>query len=215
MGWFYKAQEGTEIMIKAILFDLGNVIFHPNWPAIEKLVREKFGVSIFMRKTPEIEHLYSEKVMVGKGSQKEVFQKLIERDNPKANVDELMRFYITTYRENAKIDEKMLRLIDSLKEKFQVCALSNTGPIHTQANDERDLFKHFNKIFLSWKIGLKKPYKEIYEFILNELNLNAEELVFIDDSQKNIDNALELGIKALRFENYDKLISDFKELGLF
>ncbi len=41
---------------------------------------------------------------------------------------------------------------------------------------------------------MRKPYPEIYQFILNDNKIAAEETLFIDDSINNILAAKELGI---------------------
>lgn len=49
----------------------------------------------------------------------------------------------------------------------------------------------------SCEVGMKKPDKKIYEFLLKKYDLKPEECVFFDDTQKNIDAACELGFKGL------------------
>jgi putative hydrolase of the HAD superfamily len=46
-----------------------------------------------------------------------------------------------------------------------------------------------------------KPGEEIYRKMLLEGNMKAEETLFIDDSEKNIEAARRLGICTLKVEN--------------
>ncbi|MCJ7468363.1 MAG: HAD-IA family hydrolase, partial [Maribacter sp.] len=47
---------------------------------------------------------------------------------------------------------------------------------------------------LSHEIGLRKPDREIFQFVLDDNGLIAEETLFIDDSKENTDAASALGL---------------------
>ena len=51
----------------------------------------------------------------------------------------------------------------------------------------------FDVFYLSHEIKLRKPTTEIFDFVLSNNNLNAEETLFIDDNQDNITTAKQLG----------------------
>ena len=44
---------------------------------------------------------------------------------------------------------------------------------------------------------MRKPSKECFEFVLKNENLNAEETLFIDDSETNIEAAKEVGLNTI------------------
>jgi len=99
-----------------------------------------------------------------------------------------------------------LKRLDFLKalvatKKYRVFLLSNTNDMHIswiQENWGMDLYNEFKscyeKFYLSYKINLKKPNNNIYEFVLNDSNLIAQETLFIDDTKENTDAANSLGI---------------------
>lgn len=97
-----------------------------------------------------------------------------------------------------------LERILELKSKYRIFLLSNTNEIHwRQAEEEffrqiegKTLEDYFEKSYLSCRVNMIKPSKEIFELVLNENGLNAEETVFIDDSPKNCAAAESVGIKA-------------------
>ena len=55
----------------------------------------------------------------------------------------------------------------------------------------------FNKIFYSHIVGLRKPGEEIFNFILEEQQMQAEETLFIDDSFPNTDTAKRMGFQTV------------------
>jgi putative hydrolase of the HAD superfamily len=60
----------------------------------------------------------------------------------------------------------------------------------------------------------RKPNAEIFESVLNENNLIAEETLFIDDSPQHVEGALTLGIKAMLLEKNNEVEDLLKELKL-
>ena len=99
----------------------------------------------------------------------------------------------------------MTALVKELKENgYSLYLLSN---ISTKfAAEYRDipwlceLFSLFDGLVFSAPIGLVKPHREIYKHLLNTYSLNADECVFIDDSQKNIDGCEAVGIHGILFD---------------
>ena len=92
---------------------------------------------------------------------------------------------------------------------YNVVLLSNTNEIHYNFFEPecRDFFKLFDKTYFSYKIGMRKPDKEIYEFVCKDSNFKYNETIFIDDSKVNINSAELLGIIIFHYSN-DKILSD-------
>jgi putative hydrolase of the HAD superfamily len=59
----------------------------------------------------------------------------------------------------------------------------------------------FDKLFLSYEIGIHKPDAGIYTHVLQNAGIKAEECVFIDDSLANVDAARLLGMKGIHIAN--------------
>jgi len=98
---------------------------------------------------------------------------------------------------------KKIELLEQLKSKYNIFLLSNTNIIHK--NFYCDLFQkkfgyNFESIFIkayySFDLQLAKPNREIFEYVINEQKILANETLFIDDSEKNIDTAKALGFKT-------------------
>lgn len=104
-----------------------------------------------------------------------------------------------------------------LKEKYRLFLLSNTNEIHWEMAE--DMFfcqieglsvdDYFEKIYLSNRLGMIKPSKEIFELVLKENGLNPDETVFIDDSPKNCAAAEAVGIHAFHSPTGEDWIGKF------
>ncbi len=94
--------------------------------------------------------------------------------------------------------------IKELKSTHRLFLLSNTSPIHIrQVNrvltemNQPTLEELFERVFYSYAVRLMKPAPEIYQHVLDEAGLIAEETAFFDDNAANIKAAAELGIQAV------------------
>jgi len=111
-----------------------------------------------------------------------------------------------------------LKLLKRLKNTYRTFALSNTNDIHVRKfNDivkkslgNTDLLgDHFEEIYFSHEMKMRKPDSEIYLKVLQEQQLQPEQTLFIDDNRGNIDGAANLGIQTLHLQDPEQLISFF------
>lgn len=116
----------------------------------------------------------------------------------------------------ATIDYEILELIETLRKRYKVGLLSN-APSGFLRNllQENDLEKCFDEIVISSEVGLIKPDPEMFHCILDRMSSKPEEIIFIDDSQKNIDGAVAVGIKGLLYTNATTLKSDLARLDVY
>jgi putative hydrolase of the HAD superfamily len=100
------------------------------------------------------------------------------------------------------------------KNKFKLILLSNTNDWHiawVQENfkDYKRFENCFDAFYLSHEMGMRKPNPEIFDYVLNQHNLNAEETLFIDDTSQNTKAAGEIGMHTW---NIDPKTEDVIEL---
>jgi glucose-1-phosphatase len=104
---------------------------------------------------------------------------------------------------------RRLQLLQQLQLHYSIYLLSNTNEIHEKAFNKilqsacgfPSLALFFDKVYLSHRIGLRKPSKEIFEFVLHDAHLVARETLFLDDSVQHIETANLLGIKTIHVTN--------------
>ena len=100
------------------------------------------------------------------------------------------------------------------KGEFKILALTNwsseTFPV---ALKKFKFLKLFSGIVVSGEEKTRKPFEKIYQLTINRYNLNCDETVFIDDNQRNINAAINFGIKKnILFKNPENLEADLKKL---
>ena len=72
----------------------------------------------------------------------------------------------------------------------------------------------FDGIVISGRIGVAKPDPRIFAHLLATHGLTAEATVFIDDAERNVEQARRLGFRALRYTDADTLRAALRALGL-
>jgi len=94
--------------------------------------------------------------------------------------------------------------IKQLGQSHRLIMLSNTNEIHfeyfaAKLKDEFGVtfYDLFAEVYLSYKMGLVKPDKKIYEQVIREQNLDPSKTLFIEDTPENTTMAESLGIKTL------------------
>ena len=82
--------------------------------------------------------------------------------------------------------------------------------IYVLSNAHKSFYRYFPRYFdldffdgvvVSADVHTVKPDLKIYRHILEKYKLKAEECLFIDDRQDNVEGAEKAGIKAFKFEN--------------
>ena len=74
-----------------------------------------------------------------------------------------------------------------------------------------ELFSCFNGLVLSGNIGIVKPHKEIFEYLINKYSLEPKECIFIDDSKVNTEGAERIGIRSYLFDGDSTKLRKFLE----
>ncbi len=116
------------------------------------------------------------------------------------------------------IPRERIEVIEQVKKHYNIFLLSNSNELHYDLFVRdlqlrfgyREFDELFHKAYFSFDLHLLKPDPNIYEFVLNQHNLNPDETLFIDDRLDNISVARNLGIKGFQLEKPMKVRDMFK-----
>ena len=98
-----------------------------------------------------------------------------------------------------------IELIEDLKKQgLKVYLLSNTNQLHIDvANREwakvstKKPVELFDAVYYSHEVKMRKPNKEIFEFVCEENSLDVSKTLFIDDSIQHIEGAKSIGLQTI------------------
>jgi len=98
--------------------------------------------------------------------------------------------------------KKIISLSKSNKYKL-ICLTNVLKGIEKFMPKEREevvnnIMSYFDKIYESYKIGMRKPEARIYEYIIKDLEINPKETIFLDDLGMNLKTARQLGINTIK-----------------
>ena len=186
--------------ISTLIFDLGGVIVDLDLAKCIQNFKElglenieqylsNFGQKDFF--------MQFEKGQIGIPAFRNEIRKLAGTELSDAQIDKAWCSFLT------QIPVEKLHLLSELKKKYRLLLLSNTNPLHIETAVAAEFSKtgktmqdFFDKCYLSYEMGMVKPDVEIFEALLTDAQLKAEECRFLDDGKKNIDTAAALGIQT-------------------
>jgi FMN phosphatase YigB (HAD superfamily) len=213
------ASQSTLQHVKNIILDLGGVIINLD---TEQTINAFNRIS----KIP-FENLYSQGSQTalfnsfdkGEISENDFFDKVSSLIGFNGNRNELLDAWNAMLQ---GIPQHRLEFLKKIKTEYRTFLLSNTCEPHVAAF-ERDMQKNngvsnfdgfFEKAYYSCRIGMRKPDKEIFDFVLKENNLKAGETLFIDDSEQHVNGAIDAGLHARLLPKGVEVEDYFKTCGL-
>jgi len=75
-------------------------------------------------------------------------------------------------------------------------------------------FAYFDDIVISGEVGLVKPDQAIFNLLLERIGRPAGECLFIDDHDRNIHAARELGFQTIQFQSSQQLEAELRSMGI-
>ena len=197
-------------MIKTLIFDFGDVFINLDKTGAMQNALAIFDIATFENDMLAINIQYE----IGEISSSE-FISFYTTKFPNLNRTDIVdawNFIIKDF------PEYRLNYIQDLAKKntYTLILLSNTNTMHIDFIKQHvsfyDDFKNcFDAFYLSHEMRLRKPIADIFEFVLGENNLVANECLFIDDTKNNTDTAQRLGFKVWNIdETKEDVIDLFK-----
>jgi len=201
-------------MVKVILFDFDGVV------TTDK--DDKGGMfRIFKRETGLPEKVLLEKIQkhisaplyYGKVKFKTCWKALCKELGVS---EDLVKEYIG----KTPIDKKIVNLAKKLKKEGYTTGILTTNSSYRMKKITKHfkLKKAFQEIFVSADFGLTKWEKKFFTQVVKRLKVSPEEIVFIDNSARNLIEPKKMGMKTI-FYTYSgsscrKLIAELKKLGV-
>lgn len=185
--------------IKAVIWDLGGVILRTeDWQPRERW-EAKLGLAPGELHRLVFEGELGKKAAIGRAEMHEIWDSIAAMfDLSAEDLHELEADFWS----GDHIDEELVAYIRALRPAIRTALLSNAWPSVRETLENRwDIADIFDVITLSCETGLAKPDPRIYQVSLEALGLPAEQALFIDDFERNIESARHVGMSAILFES--------------
>lgn len=191
-------------MLKNIILDMGNVLLDYNpWIILDEVFDTREDKELIL---------------------KELFEGPEWVQGDLGYITNAQRYDLVCKRVPMRLHEKLKECVD----RWDICMLPLDGAkefcklvkssgygIYVLSNACSEFYNYFPRYFdldffdgvvVSSDLHIVKPDLRIYKYLLDKYKLNANECLFIDDRQDNVDGAIKSGMKAHVFKN------DFAEI---
>jgi putative hydrolase of the HAD superfamily len=188
-------------MIKAVIFDWGGVLIENPTEGILRYCREYLGIGsgCMLAAYRKLMPYFQE----GKISEEEFWKGVRRRTGAKREMPASL--WLEAF-EKSYVEKKDIfsTAADLYERGYRTGILSNTEkPARPFMN--REPYRIFDPIVLSWEAGAAKPQSGIFEVLIETLALEPPEILIIDDAAINITAARELGFQGLLFTDAETL----------
>lgn len=184
-------------MIEYIIFDLSEVLitgYYGTEKRISKLLDiDEKEVDLILKG----ENFFN--LMLGEITEEQYINDILKKTNWDISINK----FKSVIRENHNQAIKgTLEIVKELSKKYKLVLLSD----HVKEWIEDILKKNksleiFNKMYFSYELKNMKSSQETFRNVLEDLRANANQVIFIDDSKRNVEVATSLGIESIIFEN--------------
>ena len=211
--FFMKIPATDKYPIKAIIFDAGGVLFN----SATSLFSEPINYITRISGAPKekVNKVYREVI-------KEYESHKVDKEGLWTEITEKLGVKLPYSGQDPiaygfkkfKADKEVLALINKLKLNYKVALVSNANAVEASTPQAQSLYKEFDEVVLSFKIGERKPHPKIYTTVFDRLGVKSEESVFVDNTLENVEEAKALGMKGILFKNANQLKEDLKKVGV-
>ena len=105
-----------------------------------------------------------------------------------------------------------IELIQGISKAYITASFSNINELQWSKICESGLLDHMRYNFASYKIGLLKPEKEAFAYVIDELQCDPSKILFFDDNQVNVEIANEMMMHGYRTRGIVELKEKLKDL---
>ena len=200
--------------IKVVIFDNDGVLIKEVEMFSTRLIKER---NLDKRQVDRFfKEIFVPLCSIGKADLREELEKVLPLWGIDDDVDSILKYWFEC--EN-NVDKNIKDLILRFREKGIKCYLATN---HEKYRVDY-MIKYwgfgqlFDGIFSSGYLGVKKPEEEFYKKVYSQISkekINKNEILYIDDEEKNIIAGKRFGFNGFLYKNFDELKIELKKLQL-
>ncbi|MBH1942574.1 HAD family phosphatase [Mobilitalea sibirica] len=191
--------------MKAIVLDMYGVIIKQTGDDYVPYVQRTF---------PDLkpEEIYTSwfKADVGELTSLEVWESL----GFSGDIEKIEKEYLDTI----EINDGFLDFVSAISKHYKMAIISNDSSRWSKYLREKfDINKFFDVISISGDLRIQKPDERIFLLTIEQLECKAEDCLYVDDREGNLEAASKVGMNTIMFNSRNiqyegKTITNFKEL---
>ena len=195
-------------MIKAIIFDLGNVIVHADHEKMLDGLASKSDRSLGYTKNYYKNSPARKLFEIGRIKPMQFYEQINKDLNLKIDFDDFCDIYCNIFTLNKDVED----LIKRLKKAYRLILLSNTDELHFRhIKNKFRIVDVFDDYVLSYKTGMRKPNPLIFVEAVRKCRASPFSCMYFDDIPEFVMIAGLMGVKAYQFKSFEKMLRDLKD----
>ncbi len=202
--------------VRAVIFDLGGVIFTSPFPAFARYERDNGLPDGFLRRLNATDPDANAWARLERNEVDQAgFVKLFEAEARAAGheIDGHAVLAMLVGEVRPQMVEALRRCHDRLKTAVLTNNFATLDAGQPRAEGPMaGLADHFDVVVESSKVGLRKPDPAIYELVCGELGVAPSEAVFLDDLGVNLKPARAMGMTTIKVVDPDRALAELEHV---
>lgn len=199
-------------MIKNIILDVGNVLIL--WDPMRMLLKKFDDMdTVYRAMTTVFKSPYWRELDRGVMDEGEILDTMFREGSlSREEFDKVLENWEEgCMRENPSMGRAVQMLRKKGKWKFYLLSNFADEPFD-RAQERFDVLKGFDGQIISAREKTIKPEPEIYQRLFEKYDLKPEECIFLDDIERNVNQAKEMGMEGIHFQNNLRIYDLFDRL---
>ncbi len=205
-------------MAKLVVFDLWKTLAEKSFSTAES-IRKEFCPQSTLRHRYFVK-LFEEVTQTTKWQSREsMAESTLKKLGSEPSKKNIARFIdiMEEAESNLSVYPHSIQMLKSLKVHGYITGLVSNSNVFSAENirEKSDILRHIDFPVFSFETGTIKPDKRIFKALLEKAGCEPWDAVMVGDKEDDdIIPARELGMKAILYESYGQLKSEFETLGI-
>ncbi len=204
-------------MTRAIIFDCGGVLINGTLAAssYESFLATTFNLPL--EKASQIWTKAKDKILKGELTSIEFLRQVCHTYDKRVLAEKVWHDFKEIYliKSKEEVNWQLLDLVEALRSRYKVYILTDALDFDDEDRLVKEyIYPQFDGVYRSFEMGLRKNDERIFEEVLAKIGAKAKETVLIDDKEGVVELASSLGIRAILYEDNQRLTAELSNLEL-
>jgi glucose-1-phosphatase len=194
--------------IRAVFFDFGGVIQRTEFQAPRQHLAQRFGMEYADIDNIVFNSPTAKQATIGEISVDEHWRAIARRLKVKNSE---IKAAEAEFFGGDVIDWSIVEFLRSLRPRFKTGLISNAWSDMREYLVRKNIAGAFDHLVISAEVGMAKPDVRIYRLALEQAGVKANEAVFVDDVNINIEACQQVGMQFVLFQNPQEAMRQLKQ----
>ena len=110
--------------------------------------------------------------------------------------------------------QQVISMLPEVAKRYPLYCFTNTNDAHTLhwRHHYAEAISHFQHTFVSSELGMRKPDVSAFHYVCAEMQQPPSNILFLDDTQTNVDGAHAAGLNAKHVRNESEVVAELAQL---